>query len=217
MPLVAVVVGWILGLASPKAVDWLGRADRREELIGAIATELTELRFLVALVLQQLRSHLRSMDQATLDLIRPILLAPTTDPGDAAHLDATKQLLALGDTAYIDLHNTGPRSPGRGPLPLPYEAPFLTAHLHELGIFPIRTRLAVLRIAGELRLFNQQVAIVQRAHERSFEQLSADNHTINTANLRQGLDSLGVRAVSLIARISEVVGKDGHALPSHAR
>ena len=44
-----------------------------------------------------------------------------------------------------------------------YEAPFLSSHLEEIGLFPVWLQQRFLRVVAELRLFNQQVDIVRGA------------------------------------------------------
>src|SRR5712691_10618731 len=101
----------VFGFVKP-VLDWIGVSDaigrhrQRVSLMVAFATELHELRFLLALVLLQVHSKLRTLDQGVLDLMRPIFLGyEERDGDDAALLAATKQLLARGDAAFIAIHN----------------------------------------------------------------------------------------------------------------
>src|SRR2546428_8624186 len=100
------ILGWLLGTLSPGISESLARRSRRRELIKALAVELHELRYKLALILAQVRSKLGTVDQAMLDFTKPILFAYVGDAEDAAMLDATKRLLAKCDSSYIALLNS---------------------------------------------------------------------------------------------------------------
>jgi len=211
---ILVVLGWLLGTLSPGISDAIGRARRRRAIRRVLATELHELRFMLALVLERMRSKLRTMDQAVLNLVRPILLAYRDNTEDVAILEAAKKLLEKGDAVYIALHNApSPAGEGSWLLPVPYDAPFLKSRLEDLSLFPPATQQRLLRIVGELHLFNEQVAIVRQAHDRTFDtSLTGENYAANEKNLTIGTEKLAVRAEALIRAINRVLGPDGRPL-----
>jgi len=188
----------------------LGLRRQRAEILEAVGAELRELRFLLALVVSLIHTKLRTMNQSALDLIRPVILKYRGDAGDQAYLEATKALLAKGDAAFIAIHNATPINPGKALYPVPYAAQVLTGHLGELGRLPESTRAPLLRIARELELYNEQVAQVRTAHDRTFDSsLSAVNYAANEANLKAGTEKLAMRAARLIEAINEVVDPHG--------
>jgi len=209
--LLLVVLGWLLGTLSPSVVAAIARPTRRRELAQVIAAELQDLRLRAAMILVKMRGRVGHMDQAVLDLVRPIMLAESDDPGDRAYGEATRKLLERGDAVYIAAQNQLSKS-SVGPYPIPYEAPFLAAHLADLSVFPNRDQAAFLRVWTELKMFNEKIAYVQRCHDRTFDNLSEENHELNRANLEAGLGHLGDRAEMLIKAINRVVGPSGSSL-----
>ncbi len=196
------------------ALDWMGRKigrrHHRAEIEGAIATELHELRFVLAGVLVLVHSKLHTMNQAVLDLIRPAILNYRGDRADQGYVDATKTLLAKGDAAYIAFHNARPTDPTKAYYPVPYGAPVLAAHMGELAIFPSAVRTWLVRVSRELELYNSQVALVQASHNRTFDSsLSAVNRAANEQNLIAGTEKMGTRAAALIEAINQVVDSTG--------
>jgi hypothetical protein len=208
------ILGWLLGALSPGLAAAIERPKQRTELIVAVARELHEIRYLLAHVLVLLRSKLKTMDQATLDLIKPLLLEYKGDEQDTEHLEATEKLLAAGDAAYIALHNAGSPT-GRASYPVRYSTPLLDANAHRFGLFRLVTQQRLFRVLTELQLFNQQVEIVQRAHDRTFNSMSPENYAANNNNLVQGTVNLAVRATFLIRAINALVNSDGS--PNDAR
>lgn len=195
-----IVLGGLLATLSPAAVDAIARRRRGAQILAILATELNELRFLITSVFLLVKSKLHTMDQAAIDLIKPIFLTYEGDPDDVELLDASKQLLAEGDAAFIAIHNTTPSS---GVWPLPYDAPVLQGHIGDLALLPISTQRSLLRVLRELHLFNEQVGVVQKATDRTFDSsLSPENYAANDANLASGTAKLATRASELIRAIN---------------
>lgn len=130
---------------------------------------------------------------------------------DAPLLDATKAFLARGDAAFITAHNAMPLGSGTGLWPLPYNAPFLTSHLDDLGLFAPSKQRTLFRILEELHLFNEQVAVVRQATERTFDSsLSKENYAVNDANLKAGTEKLATRASLMIAATDRFLDSKGN-------
>jgi hypothetical protein len=203
-----VVLGWFLGIFSKPLTDWVERKRRRTELISVIATELHELRFIVTLVWVDLLGRFRTMDQRTLDIVKPILLDFQASGDDRIIVEGTRKLLESGDEVYIaGINLPKPRST---PFPVTYEAAFLSSHLEDLGLFPLWQQQRLLRVTAELRLFNQQVDIVQRAFERTFLQgVNEITGKAITANLEEGYNKEMVRAEYLVRAIDAVLDSSG--------
>ncbi len=198
--LFGVVVSWV--------TKKLGRRQHRGEVLDAIALELHELRFTLTGVLILLHSKMHTMDQATVDLIRPTMLGYKGEGGDRALTQAATKLLEQGDAAFIAAHNQRPTDHAKAYYPMPYTAPLLTAHLGDLTI-PAPVRKQLLRVARVLDLFNQQVAFVRTAHDRTFESLSSANYAANDRNLKEGTARLAMMTADLIVAINDVVDPEG--------
>jgi hypothetical protein len=155
------------------------------------------------------------MDQAALDLFRPVLLNYSSiDPDDVQLIEGTKKLIALGDAQYIALANT-PSAPQKALWPIAYDAPFLASHLEDLGLFSATTQRAMLRVVSELHLFREQVDAVRHAHDRTFDtSLSPANYAANEGNLASGTTKLGVRAAALIQSINRLLDSQGRPIAS---
>lgn len=196
--LLLVLLGALLATLSPAVVDTIGRRRRRRDFVAVLTTELAELRFVIATVLLLVQSKRHAMDQATVDLIKPIYLDYRGHADDQPLLDTNRKLLAQGDAAFIVLHNL-PTKPPTGLWPLAYQAPFLQAHLSDLTLLPVEQQRALLQVLRELQLFSDQVGLVQKATDRTFDSsLSPASYAANESNLEKGTANLATRCAQLV-------------------
>jgi hypothetical protein len=205
-----ILFGWLLGALCPGIIEAIRKRKTRSALFAAFSAELHDLRFSLAILHEATRSRLQTMDQGTLDFVRPILLDYQGDDDDRKMIAGLKQLFEQGDATYIALSNR-PRDPGVTMLPIPYETPFLNAHVADLGQFPVPTQRALFRVLGELHMFNQQVADVRDAHAKTFVTTGA-NYTINQGNLRTAQEKLAVRAKEVVKAVNALIDTHGRLL-----
>jgi hypothetical protein len=211
--LLLVILGGLLATLNPGIVDYIARKRRKKAFAQVLSTELHELRLILALILIRVHVKFHSMNQESVDLMRPILLAYKGHVDDAAALDATKKLLGKGDAAFIAIHNAPGGPTGTALWPLPYHAPYLESHLDDLALLPVELQRALLGVVTEIGLFNEQVAYVQKASDRTFDSsLSKETYSANDANLKAGQEKLITRASQLIRAINRVLDHQGKLL-----
>src|SRR5438046_1190211 len=116
-----VLLGWLLGTLTPGVTEAIRRPKWRAELFAALRSELSELRYKLALVAHNMRGRTGTMSRESLSLIRPIILGYGGTPEDAEFQSAFKRLMSGGDDAYIALHNS--RKGQGSPYPVRYETP----------------------------------------------------------------------------------------------
>lgn len=197
-----ILLGWLLGALTPGITDAIRRPKYRSELLMALRAELYELRYKLAMVAHNMRGRTGTLTEASLELTRTILLGYKGSALDAEFQETLSKLFDLGLPQYIALSNS---RKGKGsPYPVPYELPFLEAHLQDLGVFDPRTQERVLRMRAEFHLFNEQVKQVQVFHDRSFT-LTGQNYQLNADNYEGGLEKLPYRAEALIREMNAVI------------
>jgi hypothetical protein len=95
------------------------------------------------------------------------------------------------------------QSPGTGPYPKEYTAPFLAAHIGDLSVLPVPFQAAALQIKGQIDVLNQHVAFVQKRHDRTFDaSLGETNHKAILKDLKDGYAQLA----ELAKRIADAIG-----------
>jgi hypothetical protein len=206
------VLGWLLGTLSPGIGRAILRANRRKDLLRSLTYECGELRFTVANVLFSSRKSLRELDQAVLDLVKPVLLNYAGREDDK--LVATmRQLFIKGDAAVLQWANDSRSEKkdqfGRplGHWPAIYATPLLSSHIGDLDLFLPDQRERFLRVEAELRLFNEQVQYVRMQHDRTFT-ATGSNLELTESNLLSARRNFGTRCEVLIRVINRAIGPE---------
>jgi hypothetical protein len=196
-------VGWLMGLLAPAIVDRIRRNYRASALRKAIIADLHELQFTMASVAFTLRDHLASMSDDWLDWIEPIIrnyAGPEVNARMAKGLAELRKIPADG-RGHLLLMN---RKPMVGLSLKEYGIPLLAGNIGEVSILPIPFQVAVLRIKGHLDLFNQDVVLLRKHFDRTFDSsLSKENRRAED-NLEQGYEDLAKKARGIAERISKL-------------
>ena len=203
-----VMLGWALGAITPGITEAIQKPKRRAEILSALRTELTELRYKLALVAHNMRGRTGSMTSTTAALVNPILLGFRGDARDTEFQETFSKLLAVSEEQYFALQN---RRKGQGsPYPVRYGTPFLESQLQNVGLFPPATQERILRVRSEFHLFNEQVDQARMFHDRTYT-LTGPNHSANDGNYETSLEKLAYRAEATIRTINALLGDDGNA------
>jgi len=144
--------------------------------------------------------------------MKPLLEAVRDQVDRRAFAAPTLKLIEKGEDEYVRLANAGADST-KSALAPEERAPYLTHVLGEVTLLSPSQQEIVLRIDSEIRLYNNQVAIVRQMHERTFDAaLTSDNHRINRENLEAATQKLGDRARSIVDQICRLLTDSGAAL-----
>jgi hypothetical protein len=199
------LLGWLMGLLAPAIVDRIRRNYRASELRKALTADLHELRFTMASVACSLRDHLASMPDDWLDWIEPVIRdysGPEANPTTVKFLEGLRKI-PTEDRARFLLKD---RKPMIGLALKEYGIPLLAANIGEISILPIPFQAAVLRIRGQVDFFNQDVVLLRKYFERTFDSsLSQENRHAVETNLEQGYENFSKRARGIVERITKPV------------
>jgi hypothetical protein len=204
-----VIVGWLLGTLSPGIVEAIARTKRKKQLFASLAQEAHELRYKLALVAHRVRGKYGTMDHATLQLIKAIILSYTGFEPDSDLAANYRKLLEYGEDKILQAFRS--REQTRTSIwPVPYAAPLLAVHLTDLSSFgPAKERL-FLRVQSEIDLYNEQVDFVRGLHSRTFESsLSAENRAITVDSIVAATKTLGERAEIIVKTINRLLDSSG--------
>lgn len=203
-PWLSIGFGWLLGLFAPLISDWFRQRIRARKLRAALAGELHELQYKMALVSMKVHQRFGNITDDWLTWFETVVrnysgLEATSESVELATLlrkvsEQERKVYLLRD-----------RKPNRGLGLMQYDLPFLNAHVGEISIFPIPFQSALLRIKNNLDLFNQLVTSLQRSFDQTFDSsLSPENRQSLVSNLEQGYEALARRAEVIAKVISNV-------------
>jgi hypothetical protein len=211
--LLLLLLGWLLGVLSPTIERAILRRRRRDELLRGLAHECHELRFTLANALFSTRRSMRELDQGTVDLVKPILLAYTGE-SDSELVEGARELFATPAADLLSAVNN-PSSQRRDLVgrpfvqwPSPYTLPLLEEWLRELDLFVLVHQERLLRVSRELQLFNEQVAYVRHLIDRSYS-VTGENHRLNEQSSIIARRNLGHREERLVRAIDQFIASDG--------
>ena len=71
--IIAILVGWLLGLLSPRIVELITRRYRRSELKRSLFIELEGLRVILAANVYNIADNNRAVNRELIELVEPIL------------------------------------------------------------------------------------------------------------------------------------------------
>ncbi len=189
------LLGWLLGMLSPAIIEEIRRRRRLNRLQRAIALELHELQFQMAMhsfVFRQ-RNATR-LDDDFLRWLEATIKAYKGNEPSESFLALISALLA------VPIHQRGHRDPKRGLSLSEANAPLLNIHTSEIALFPVQSQAVLLNISQQVSFFNQQVSGLRRMFDRTFDNLSNTSRENVLQNLEEGYQHLADRAL-LLAKI----------------
>lgn len=202
--LLLVVFGWLLGLLAPAIQDRIRQKYRAGELRNAITGEMNELKVKMAMVSYLLWHHLGPLTDDQLGWLESVL---RNYHGPLASPQSLEAIISLRKLSEPDRHKIflQRQSPGTGPYPKEYTAPFLAAHIVDLSVLPLPFQTAALNIKGQLDTFNQHVVFVQKRHDKTFDaSLSETNHQAVLSDIKDGYEQLAEMAKRIVDAISSL-------------
>ncbi len=162
---------------------------------------MVELQYMMAMNAYLMRSDAGPLTNAFLDWICPIARnyhGPAASPELA---DFIVQLRNLSEQEREAVFKARYKA-NRGLYPKQQCLPFVTAHFGELSVFPLQFQAAILRVKGQLELFNQHVAFVQKRHDMTFT-VTKEQYERVANDFRDGIAQLAYMAEQIATAISD--------------
>lgn len=189
------LLGWLFGLLSPGIAERIRRSYRSSEVQKAIATELGELRYTLAWSGYLLCHRTGLLTDAALDWIIPAVRSYTGPLANSTSADILKNLRSKSERERASL--LSPVNEDQSLSLKVLSLPLLSAHLSEMALFPVGFQAAVLRIMGQLDIYNQHVTYLQGQFNLTFTVTDATNIAALKANQLAG--------VRFLARMAETI------------
>lgn len=199
MDIALVVIGWLMGFATPLLTERVSSRKRRIELGYAINIELTELQYLLAIVAMRLRQRNRELTAERVEFLKSVVKAyngPELDP------EKRKTTLEYLELPFAQQQLLMQQSSTK-PLGLvKFSVPFITVHLQDLRSMPFDFQWGVAQILRDLELFNGLVEYSNILHARTYDGgITPVNHAITLDNIEGTYRNAAFRAECIIAEI----------------
>lgn len=189
--IIAILLGWLLGLLSPPIVELIQRRYRRSHLRGSLFIELEGLRLTLAANVYNIAANNRAVNRELVELVEPILRSDKVFPESKKAADELSSLMQFTDEQIASIM-ASKKPPG--PISLKKIAvPFLTSQLSSLYLFSPEFQRIALKICSRLAIINEEIEVAAFNYKKTFDSPSQqDRATLVTNFLQSYLNILGL-------------------------
>ncbi|HBB98500.1 MAG TPA: hypothetical protein DC054_24220 [Blastocatellia bacterium] len=178
--IVFVLLGWLLGLLSPRIIESIQRRYRRTDLRKSLFIELEGLRVTLASLLYVIASNDGTVNRELIELVEPIMREDKNFRESKPTAEVLGSLLKLTDEQFAI--NVAPKKP-TGPISLKkISVPFLTSQLSSLYLFSPEFQRTALKICSRLAIINEEIDVAAFNYKKTFDRLPQQDHAIVVTN-----------------------------------
>lgn len=208
--LTAIALVWLASLLSPSIVGRIARTKRQEELKRAIAIDLRELQFTMALVGFRLFRRCRAVTPERIALLREVVNSYTGPDDNPADLKATREYLSLPEAQQMAVAAQAAETPMNSPRLVKYYLPFVEAHTLELADLPVDYQWRITQVIRDLRLFNDDVVYSTSQLDRTFDtSITGENRKSLQQNIERTYSSASQRAERIVREVRDILSRYG--------
>lgn len=185
------VLGWLLGLLSPRVVDIITIAYRRPAIRRSLFQELQDLRVRLAMTAFLIAMRAEAVDRKLLEWMRPIVNDYKGFYADPEMVAVPGRLSSLRDE-QLEATCKALQKPGRGFTLKKFSAPFLKEHLPSLNMFSPEFEQMALEIASQLNVLNEEIEAAWFFFTKTFDpSLPNDMLEVVEGNVSRSYQSIG--------------------------
>jgi hypothetical protein len=186
--IIAIVLGWLLGLLSPPIVELIQRRHRRAELRRSLFIELEGLRLILAANVYNIAANNRAVNRELVELVEPIL---RSDKVFSESNKAADELGSLRQFTDEQIANVMAAKKPAGALSLKKIAvPFLTSQLSSLYLFSPEFQRIALKICSRLAIINEEIEVAAFNYRKTFDRLPQQDHATVVTNFLQSYQNI---------------------------
>jgi hypothetical protein len=191
------LMGWLLGILSPAVIEGIRRRRRLKLLERAIALDLQELQYIMALKAFVIRQRAAKLDDDFLLWLEQMLVIYKGKKPAGRYIELMQQLRQIPVSARAK------HEPKQGLTLSDGNASLLSIHTNEIALFPVASQVVLHNITGQLEIYNQQVADLRRLFDKTFDDLTPINRTNVQLNLEAGYEYLAQRSIQIANEIKD--------------
>lgn len=209
VPTVFILLGWMLGLLSPRLVELIQRSYRREDLKRSMFIELEDLRPKLAANVFQVAQRDGEVDSALLEWIEPIWRADKSNPQNRIVAEVSAGMRQQPDQLQMVSKILAAKETRRGLTFKKVTLPFLTSQLHALYLFSPEFQRVALKILARLDLLNQEMDVAWFNFQKTFDSaLSETSNIAVTQNFNESCQHIGKMCRDLVDDCDILLSKD---------
>lgn len=201
--LIAVALGWLLGLLSTVGIQYWTKRKERRDLKAGIAVELTNILFYLVSTVYLATANLHGIDKDLLSWTcgKLNLIKDKLSKLELGLLERSEKTLAV----WNDQWRTRPSTGEKGLNVRKVNTPFLDLKFGVLPSLKTDVQNRLIKIVQRIDTVNQLVVKMDFYHAKTFEALTSENHEIVKKNYDDSLGYLVTQSRMLANDISEVL------------
>ncbi len=181
--IVAILLGWLLGLLSPPIVELIQKRHRRAELRRSLFIELEGLRLILAANVYNIAANDGTVNRELVELVEPIMREDKNFRESKLTAEVLAPLLKLTDEQFAI--KVAPKKPA-GPISLKkISVPFLISQLSALYLFSPEFQRIALKICSRLAIINEEIDVAAFNYRKTFDRLPQPDHATVVTNFLQ--------------------------------
>ncbi|NTW29608.1 MAG: hypothetical protein HGA39_09660 [Coriobacteriia bacterium] len=196
-----IVVGWILGLATTLASDWVRGRRRVAAVRRSVIQELNEVAYRLTFVVFNLESRRGRLDRDLVHWLRTAIMRYQGPNQQEALPEGLSSLLEVSDEEFVTVSQLL-ASPTKTTFIQPEEASYSVAALTQAHEYDRAFATQVLDVLSSLRMYNETRQNVLQYQLMTFDSgLSEGNHSRVIENENSAIDALSRRARQIVDKV----------------
>ncbi len=172
-----ILIGWLLGILSPRIVDIIKLKYKRRELAAAMKSEFEDLQYRMAITSLLIAEKYEIVTKDYLLWIKPILTQYKGNEPVESIKNFIIKLIELPEDQLMGMIEYMKASDGSGINLKKFSVGLVEANLGILTGFPIEYQKRIHEFRNQLSILNQEIALAIDRHRMTFDStISIDNH-----------------------------------------
>jgi hypothetical protein len=180
-----ILLGWVLGLFSPRIIDIIQKPNRRKKIRESLFIELEELSRKLSANTYLIYDQRGMIDRAFLNWIKPIMGPVKRRHAELSFGEKFDKTLTLTDEQIQSLFQ-GEKDKRKHYTLKKSDVPFLDLQIINLSLFTPEFQRLVMRIRSQVRAINEEIDKAWFNYTKTFDSgLSTNNHALVQANMHE--------------------------------
>lgn len=198
--LLIVLLGWCLGILSPRLIDHIYKYYCKSETQKSISIELDELKYKLHLVVYDIADHFGKIDRSFLEgFVNNISTYHGLYKDDKVNEKVSSLLSLKDDQLAAKLKQDQQKL--RAAYFKKYTLPFLETHLSSITFFPLEFQRNISDIRAQLNMLNEEIDVSWYFNMRTFD-TSDTNYVIVLGNVESSYKYIESKSRQLINSIN---------------
>lgn len=186
-----IILGWLLGVISPRLIDSIKAHYEKNDFLGAIKTEAKDLQYRLSIGSYHIAQRESMLDREKLIWFKEKLSTYEGSEPKEPILLLINSVLNSESDAELQALNSFENEHQRAISLKNYSASFLSSNIEKLHTLPVNFQISAHEFLNVLSILNQEIITAIKYHEMSFDSsLNEINYSLVVGNLHQSYSNI---------------------------